>query len=326
MPQISVIVPIYNAEKYLCRCLDSVLQQTMTDFELLCIDDGTSGACSAVLRQYAEADKRIKVIRQKHLGVSVARNKGMELARGNYLFFLDADDYIHPQALSLLYGVAIKYQADVVVAMMEKVYPEMKVVCATIDENQVGATVFANPFVTFLKDRRLRSSSNARLYAKPIVEEVRFVEGIRYEDVPFNVEVMYNARKAAFVNENIYYYFQHAESFMHQPFVDKNVDDYVTAINKVYEFCKTHCPERISEIRRYVLNLRVKMMLNQAVRKQKDYRVQKELFVKIQSEVMKLYNEGIISYDGLGIKHKIRLWLLLNCKSAEPCRYWANLI
>ena len=68
MPQISVIVPIYNAEKYLCRCLDSVLQQTMADFELLCIDDGTSGACSAVLRQYAEADKRIKVIRQKHLG------------------------------------------------------------------------------------------------------------------------------------------------------------------------------------------------------------------------------------------------------------------
>lgn len=326
MPKISVIVPIYNTEEYLCRCLDSVLKQTMTDFELLCVVDGASDACVNVLKKYAALDNRIKLIRQRHLGVSAARNKGIESAQGNYLFFLDADDYIHPQTLSLLYKIAEKYEADMVVAGMEKVYPEMKVVCATIDENQVGATVFANPFVTFLKDRRLRSSSNARLYARPIIEEVRFVEGIRYEDVPFNVEVMYNARKAAFVNENIYYYFQHAESFMHQPFVDKNVDDYVTAINKVYEFCKTHCPEKISEVRRYVLNLRVKMMINQAVRKQKDRTIQKELFIKIKQVVMELYSKGVISYKGLGIKHKIRLWLLLNCRSAEPCRYWANLI
>lgn len=111
-PQISVIVPVYNTEKWLRRCVDSILAQTFTDFELLLIDDGSTDGSPAICDEYAQRDSRIKVFYQKNSGVSAARNSGLDHARGEWILFVDADDYLYEDALDNLLR---KPQADLIV-------------------------------------------------------------------------------------------------------------------------------------------------------------------------------------------------------------------
>ena len=104
---ISVIIPVYNAEKYLERCLQSVLQQTYPHIEVLCVNDGSTDACAEILNRFSVEDLRVKVILQANKGQSAARNVALKAAVGDYVFFVDADDFIHPQTLEILLTVII---------------------------------------------------------------------------------------------------------------------------------------------------------------------------------------------------------------------------
>ena len=99
MPKISVIIPVYNVEKYLGQCLDSVVNQTFKDIEIICIDDGSTDSSLDILKKYAQIDSRIIIINSENNGVSEARNKGIERAKGDYIYFIDGDDYIDQQCL-----------------------------------------------------------------------------------------------------------------------------------------------------------------------------------------------------------------------------------
>jgi len=103
-PKVSIIVPVYNAEPYLRRCLDSILAQTFTDFEAVLVDDGSTDQSGAICDEYAKIDKRLKVVHQCNQGVSVARNNGLEISKGNWISFVDADDYVSSEYLQHLYG------------------------------------------------------------------------------------------------------------------------------------------------------------------------------------------------------------------------------
>lgn len=115
-PNISVIVPVYNAEKYLCECIDSILNQTFTDFELLLINDGSKDKSLQICRKYASSDTRIVIIDQDNQGVSSARNRGIQKAKGEYLFLVDSDDIIKIDTLEVLYDSIKKYNCDIVVS------------------------------------------------------------------------------------------------------------------------------------------------------------------------------------------------------------------
>ncbi len=114
MPKISVIIPVYNAQKYLHRCLDSVLNQTLTDWEIIAVNDGSPDKSIDILNEYSIRNKKIKIISQKNSGVSIARNNALEKATGDYIFFLDSDDFIHPQTFEILYNFAITNGSDIV--------------------------------------------------------------------------------------------------------------------------------------------------------------------------------------------------------------------
>lgn len=114
MPKISVIIPVYNAEQYLNECLDSVLAQTFTDIEVICIDDGSTDKSLAILRRYAKQDKRIKIITQKNSGVVVARNRAIAKASAEYIYPLDGDDVIAPNTLEKLYDAMIAGRGDII--------------------------------------------------------------------------------------------------------------------------------------------------------------------------------------------------------------------
>ena len=108
MIKVSVVIPVYNTYKYLPECLESVINQTLADIEIICINDGSTDFSSKILEEYASKDKRIKIISQNNQGVSCARNRGLEIARGEYIYFLDSDDKITLTALEELYDIAEK--------------------------------------------------------------------------------------------------------------------------------------------------------------------------------------------------------------------------
>ena len=120
MPKVSVIIPVYNVEKYLSECLDSVVNQTLKDIEIICVNDGSPDGSAAILEEYAQKDNRIKVITQENRGLSEARNSGLKIASGEYIAFLDSDDYIDLKFFEQLYKRGIESNSDVVVC--ENIY------------------------------------------------------------------------------------------------------------------------------------------------------------------------------------------------------------
>ncbi|HEL7541574.1 TPA: glycosyltransferase, partial [Enterococcus faecalis] len=122
MPKISIIVPVYNVEKYLEKCVRSILAQTFTDFELILVDDGSPDSSGAMCDQFAEQDERVKVIHKENGGLSDARNAGIEIATGEYLGFVDSDDYIADDMYELLYTNIVKEDADLSICGIYDVY------------------------------------------------------------------------------------------------------------------------------------------------------------------------------------------------------------
>lgn len=111
--KISIIIPVYNVEKYLHECLDSIINQTFTDIEIICVDDGSTDKSSEILEEYEQKDKRFTVISQPNKGVSAARNRGMQQAKGKYIMFVDSDDYIASNACELIYNSAEEKRCDI---------------------------------------------------------------------------------------------------------------------------------------------------------------------------------------------------------------------
>ena len=125
MPKISVIVPVYNVEKYLCECIDSILTQTFTDFELILVDDGSQDNSGKICDEYANKDHRITVIHQENQGQASARNNALAIAKGEWVHFVDSDDLIHPQMLEILYATVDETtQISMCNLYKDHVYPE----------------------------------------------------------------------------------------------------------------------------------------------------------------------------------------------------------
>lgn len=119
MPKISIIVPIYNVEKYIEKCIQSILNQTFSDFELILVNDGSTDSCGEICDKYKKLDDRIIVIHKVNGGLSSARNAGIDIARGEYIGFIDSDDYIHEKMYEILYNNAITYNSDIVICKKE---------------------------------------------------------------------------------------------------------------------------------------------------------------------------------------------------------------
>ena len=124
MPLVSVIIPVYNVEKYLNQCLDSVIAQTLTDIEIICVNDSSTDGSLGILEEYEKKDKRIRVVTQPNSGAGAARNRGLSMASGKYLSFLDSDDFFEPDMLELAYQKAEEDSADFVVFNSNQYYTD----------------------------------------------------------------------------------------------------------------------------------------------------------------------------------------------------------
>lgn len=215
---ISIIVPIYNGEKYIERCIESILCQSFADWELILINDGSSDGSEALCRKYADKYKRIKIISKENEGVSVARNIGIEKAEGEFVAFVDVDDYIAVNYLERLYDIQQKYSADCVFASM---------VC--VDQNGHICNSFYNHPKEYQEKRfTLNDFLFDNWYSTPcvwggifsinIIRENCLYFSSKYrsgEDMLFKLQYMLKSRRAVAFTDELYFYFQNPESVVH---------------------------------------------------------------------------------------------------------------
>lgn len=240
MPSISVIVPVYNAEKYLNQCVQSILKQTFTDLELILVDDGSSDGSLKICRELQKKDPRIKVISQENKGAGAARNAGLAIAEGEYIGFIDSDDWIELDMYDVLHSLIKKYSADM--AVCDLTYSNKPA------ENTQTLEIWDNKKTL---DRFFRvngepgmNSVCRRLIKKSLFANWKFIEGHMNEDVHACFWLSVNAKKTVYYNKPFYHYRKNLEGVTNSTFTKKKLDLlYVwEAVQKQVEQC---CPEYI---------------------------------------------------------------------------------
>lgn len=243
---ISVIIPIYKVEKYLNRCIESVVNQTYQDLEIILVDDGSPDNCPQMCDEWAEKDERIKVIHKENGGLSDARNAGMDEISGEYVFFVDSDDWIHKDMLKMLMLFQNRYDVDIVEC---KALPtSTEVTDAQIDIEKIALSVLdtKEAMASLLRDKPLRQTVWNKLYKRDIVDGVRFEVGKYHEDEFWTYQVFDRAEKILFADVELYYYYQRQDSIMGQAFSLKRLDAIEGRYRRL-EMFKENYPELVSE-------------------------------------------------------------------------------
>ena len=211
-PLISVIVPVYKAEKYLPECLDSLLAQTYQNFELLFVDDGSPDRCWEILQQYAARDARVRIFRKENGGVSSARNFGLRQARGEYIGFVDPDDAMLPQYLTRLYAALTQQDTSMAVCGFREVWDVQmaQALSAFVPEQPVCTITTAN-----YAYGKIGSCSQCwrALYHRKVLQQVRFDTALSVgEDTVFFLQAFLQAGRFAYLSEPLYLYRQREDS------------------------------------------------------------------------------------------------------------------
>lgn len=246
MVEISVIIPVFNVEKYLNECLDSICNQTFEDIEIICVNDGSTDNSLVILEEYASKDSRIKIISQQNQGLAASRNCGFAHSIGKYVYFIDSDDYLELDALKKLYNNAISNNSDMVMFKFQKVDDFRNVhrrgVAFNIDRF-FGDIDYSNFTFTYkeVKSQVMNSAFSAclKLYKKEFVDSLDFTfpVGLNFEDVPVHVKVMIEAERISFVPESLYNYRSNPDSILNS---SANGFDIFKVIDLVEDYLKSN--------------------------------------------------------------------------------------
>lgn len=247
---ISIIIPVYNTEKYLDECIQSVISQSCSDFECILVDDGSTDGSLAICRQYEAADPRVRVLTQPNSGVSAARNAGLDAAQGEYIAFIDSDDVIHPQYLDILYS-GIRFPE---VLISQCYYREFSGSPPDMAQMEVGREFYRYSCEEALSrlnrpaiemDEVLLVIPCAKLYHCSLFKQVRFPIGIRHEDEYVAHQLAYLSPQITQTTAPLYYYRQHGDSFMGGARKSPAHLVFFEALNHRADFYAKHVPQLV---------------------------------------------------------------------------------
>jgi glycosyltransferase involved in cell wall biosynthesis len=237
-PLISVIVPVYKVERYLNVCVDSIVNQTYANLEIILVDDGSPDKCPEICDEYARLDNRIKVIHQENGGLSAARNAGIDIASGEFLTFIDSDDFIAKKYVELLYKGIVEFDADISIASF----------CTFTKEDKLETQNDEIFFVEITREESFRRygalnaelsmpfiSACNKLYKKDFFASIRFPIGKLYEDAFTTYKLLDKAKKIVFTPTRLYFYRMNPQSILGQSFREKHLE-MVEAFRSGFDF------------------------------------------------------------------------------------------
>lgn len=257
MPLISIVVPVYKVEKYLERCVSSVLSQTFDDFDLILVDDGSPDNSPQMCDEYSKKDSRIHVIHQQNGGLSAARNSGIEwslnYSESEWITFIDSDDWIHPKYLESLLNANIINNTQI---SMGQVYvTENYITCSEADPNDKITLLSMNS--AFQDETLDPNSACSRLYKKSLFKNIRFPVGKLHEDRFTTYKLYFQFENVSVVEFPLYYYFVNNDGIVHSTWSVRKLDDLEATENQLEFFKKTNN----DEIFEYILKDYIHLML-----------------------------------------------------------------
>ena len=295
---VSVIVPVYKVEKYIHRCVDSILAQSFRDFELILVDDGSPDNCGAICEEYAAKDSRIHVIHQANGGLSAARNTGIEWALAHsdsqWLTFIDSDDWIHPQFLQTLLSVAKETGCNVCVCNHDYVSTFKK-------EQLLPLTVPVTAEVLTAEELLVSHEWNfnyacIKLYRKECFAEIRYPVGKVFEDTYTTFRILFSQKSIAYVDQKLYFYFRNVAGITRAPWTPRELTIF-DAMHQQMEFYHTNgYPQAFEKEEKLYVNHHAYQLVR--IRENKaDWKQNKAYWKQIRKDMLCLLAEHTDKYN-----------------------------
>lgn len=307
---VSVIVPVYKVEEFLPRCIDSILKQTYQNLEIILVDDGSPDNCGKICDEYALKDERVKVIHKENGGLSSARNSGLEIATGEYVAFVDSDDWIDTTYVQTLKDVLENTTSDMSACMF----------CRTKGEkaerrlfNDIPEVITDEKFFSVLSENSFAGYASNKLFKKDIIEKngLRFDEKIfNGEDFPFVLEYVRFTEKTAFIKQDLYFYFFRETGIMNSIRLNERFITILYAREKALNFLRLYAPDCYDVCKASYLSILSKIKFMAMVDKNKYSEVYREA-----QEKLKRNRKGLWKLRRVGLKEKLKLFLMIYCPS-----------
>lgn len=300
-PLISVIVPVYNVEKYLKKCVDSITSQTYKNLEILLVDDGSTDSSGQICNEFEKNDARIKVIHKKNGGLSDARNAGLDRAKGQYYAFIDSDDYIQDNTIEIMLNAIKKNKSEIAVCNMIRFLEEGETVqfyCPTDHE------------VLYQGNQRYKTLNQPsvcnKLFEAKLFEGIRFPKGKYYEDTFVYHEVLYRANNIVLTGTDSYWYLSREDSIVGQPQYTERYFDFIEAVYKRADFLLKHDVQPYAKeacLSLYAAIANAESNIEENTKTIEKFSIARKKYTLAYNELMKTKNQ-------IGIKQKLRLMLL----------------
>ncbi len=329
---ISIVVPIYKVEKYIKKCIDSIIKQTYKNLEIILVDDGSPDECGKICDEYAQKDKRIKVIHKENGGLSDARNMGIDISTGKYICFVDSDDYIDDKYIELLYDAIRENNVEIAQCGIKKI-TEDEVLIEDIGykENNLknGKQMLKDLYITNWENIIVWN----KMYLAKLFDDIRFPKGKIHEDEYTTYKILYKANKIAILKDCLYNYRQNIESITGKKFNIKRLDG-LEALNKRLDFFKNNKERELYELtlknylvmlRKYYINVKKNIKSSHDIQKKlkKEYKEKTKTFFIVHNcsilEKLKV-KFFIVAPNIYWIKFTIEQWTN-NYKIRRKCNY-----
>lgn len=285
-PLISIILPVYNCQKYLCQCIDSIISQTFTQWELIIIDDGSNDGSSEICDEYSARDKRIFVVHKENTGVSDSRNIAIRLCKGEWVGFVDADDWVEPEMYSKLYAAAIEENADVSVCGLQMDFLDKSAINAISEKRlcfnkQESLRVLwrKKPFQNYLCDK---------LFRREVVSDI-FPVGQKYEDVYVLPRWFMNVEKCVVINDVLYHYRMRHSSITNCGSMKNELDFMYSQVSIFYYLCdETGVLKAAGDVSKRMVEYLVRIISIAIVRYANSFAEAEEYLAEIKEAYLKI--------------------------------------
>ena len=246
---ISIIIPVYKVEKYLEKCIQSLINQTYENLQIILVDDGSPDNCGKICDEYAKKDHRIEVIHKSNGGLSDARNKGLEIAKGEYIGFIDSDDYIESDMYEVLYNLLKQYNAYVSICNFYTV-SQGKIAIKNA-ENGIKEYNRIEILKEVLLDNNIQSYAWNKLYKKELFDEIKYPVGKKYEDIGTTFYLLEKCNKVVVTGKPEYYYINRQDSIVNNV-TETTITDYIELIMQRYDYIEKNIKELSSYNKDYL--------------------------------------------------------------------------
>ena len=304
---VSIIIPVYNVEKYLNRCMESIVKQTYADLQIILVDDGSKDKSGAMCDAWERKDSRITVIHQKNGGLSNARNTGMKHAKGEYLIFVDSDDVAAPEMTEQLIGLIEAEDADISICGVSHIFDENNI---RFEKNQTETMSYDrnSAIKEMWYQKSFLPSAWGKAYKKSLFENLGFTEGILFEDIDIMHELFWRSNKIVYKNQALYGYVHREDSITTAKFSERDCDILKIA-EKILKFAKKNNEALIPAAEAYAVTAAFRIYLNVPVEntKFKSYRIRAE-------ELLCKYGKTVLKDKKVRNKTKYALILYFYCR------------